>query len=503
MKNPSVHSIAFGIVLCLLSPHFLQAQSDPKSPKQLRRAIDSIVQDQAFDNAWWAILVVDLNKKETLYEHNATRSFIPASNTKLYTTAAALDILGPSFRYTTSVFTDGYVEGNSLIGNLIVRGSGDPVIGGRFNDGDLTETFRAWADSLKQQGITHIEGDIIGDDDVFDDQALGYGWSWDDEPFWYSAEISGLSFNDNCVDFALEAQTLHEPARIRWEPFNTTFIRYTNATRTISSGASIDEGYARPREENHFYLSSLVPEGQTDYESLTVHNPTLYFVHVLRETLIQEGISVLGLPIDLDALSIKPAYEQATVLASHQSVPLADIVRVINKRSHNLYAEQVLKTLAAEHPLPDSLYSPGSAAMGIGVATETFARAGVDTSRIQLVDGSGLSRQNLVTAEMTLALLRYMWQHEDETARTAFLESLPIGGLDGTLRFRYGNGPARGNVRAKTGTVSNASTLSGYITTARDTPLAFVLMVNHYTVRTAEVRAAQDAIINTLASYQR
>lgn len=490
------------LLTCSTATH-LYAQQSPKSPKELRRVLDRTLNDDAFSNAFWGVLVYDLDADKTLYARNASKSFIPASNTKLYTTAAALDLLGPSYRYTTTLFTDGTMTEGVLDGNLIVRGSGDPVIGGRFNDGDLTETFRAWADSLKLRGITHITGDLIGDDDVFDDQALGYGWSWDDEPFWYAAESSALSFNDNCVDFALVGQREAQPALIHWEPFNTTFVEVTNATRTITSSGSIDEGYARPREQNHFRLSSLVPEGKTDYESLSVHNPTLFFVHVLRETLIREGLTIGGISVDVDDLSIKPAYERLIPLASHVSAPLYDIVRVINKRSHNLYAEQVLKTLAVELPQPDSLYVPGSSAMGVAAAMETYARAAVDTSRIQLVDGSGLSRQNLVTAEMTLALLKYMWQHPDDSTQAAFLESLPIGGLDGTLRFRFSDGPARGNVRAKTGTVSNASTLSGYVMTAAGTPLAFVLMSNHYTIPTSEIRATQDTILNTLASYRR
>ncbi len=206
-------------VLSVLSP---VSTAQTTSIEELQGAIDLAVAESDMPNSWWTILVRDAETGWPLYEKDTGRSFIPASNTKLYTAASALDVLGPDFRYETSIWTDGVVVNGLLAGNLIVRGSGDPVIGGRFNDGDLTETFRAWADSLKARGIHRIEGDIVGDDDVFDNVSLGYGWQWDDLSFGYAAEISGLSFNDNCVDFQLVAQQLNMPAELTWFPSMTS-----------------------------------------------------------------------------------------------------------------------------------------------------------------------------------------------------------------------------------------------------------------------------------------
>ncbi len=498
-RRPALLLFAF----LLLAPLAVSAQ--PASSPQLARSIEAVLDDEAFENAWWAVQVVNLKTGEVLYSRNEKKNFIPASNTKLYTTAAALDQLGANYRYRTEVFIDGPVVDGELRGNLIVRGSGDPAIGGRFTDGDRTMTFRAWADSLKARGIRHITGDLIGDDDVFDDTPLGYGWSWDDEPYWYAAEIGGLSYNDNNVDFALDGKVAGQPAEVRWEPYNTDYVEVVNATRTIARSERINEGYARRRSTNIIELSSLVPEGQTDYESLTVTNPTLFFTHVLRETLLREGLSVAGRPVDVDDLPIKPDYEKGglQLVATYLSPPLPEIVGVINKRSQNLYAEQVLRTLAAEFPADEPDPEASTAEQAIEIAKKTFAEARIDTSRLQLVDGSGLSRQNLVFAEATVRLLQFMWNHPEAAVRAAFYESLPIGGLDGTLGYRYPDGPARGNVRAKTGTVSNASTLSGYVTTAGGTPLAFSLMANHFTVPTREVRQAQDKIVTLLATYRR
>lgn len=483
----------------------VRGKNGPRSPKQLKNAIQRILLEEQFENGTWAVLIVDLSTETVLYRHNEKRSFIPASNTKLYTTSAVLDQLGPEFTYQTTLYIDGPVADGVLEGNVIVRGSGDPVIGGRFNGGDRTETFRNWADSLASYGVSVINGDIIGDDDIFDDTPLGYGWSWDDEPFWYSAEVSGLSFNDNCIDFSITAQSPGMPGLLSWEPANTSFASVTNASISIDPESSLNEGYSRDRGTNSFRLFSEVPQGRVDRESLTVRNPTLFFVHVLRETLLASGISVIGRPVDMDDLSIKPHDSRDTMIrvATHESRPLKDIVTVLNKRSHNLYAEQLLRTLGAIHPVDDPDLDPGSAEMGIARAMDTFVAAHIDTSRIQLVDGSGLSRVNLVTAEMTSSLLNYMFRHDDDSTRVAFYRSLPIGGVDGTLEFRMRSGSAFGNVHAKTGTVSNVSTISGYVHSGAGTPLSFVLMANHYTVKTAKVRDAQDRIIELLATYRR
>ena len=345
------------IVLPLALP--LRAQPAPASPQDLVESINAVLDSTAFENAFWAVKIIDLASGETVYERNAKKSFIPASNTKLYTTAAALDLLGPDYRYRTGLYIDGEIdEEGALQGNLIVRGSGDPVIGGRFNEGDLTQVFRAWADSLQAAGITRIEGDIVGDDDVFDDLPLGYGWSWDDETYWYAAEISGLSFNDNNVDFAIEGQDVGAPAQVRWEPFGTDYIQVVNATQTIHPDSSIDEGYARERGTNTIHLSSLVPSGRTDTESLTIANPTRFFAYVLRESLLRSGLPVAGRPVDVDEMPIKPDYENGELrrIAVHTSPPLAEIAAVVNQQSQNFYAEALVKTLGAERPLsPEAL----------------------------------------------------------------------------------------------------------------------------------------------------
>ncbi len=501
------------LLLMLAAP--LQAQQTgiaPVSAPQVAAAsgplltlgvtLDSLFDAPAFENAFWGVSVQDAATGEVLYARNPRKSFVPASNTKLYTTAAALDRLGADFTFVTRVYADGPITNGTLKGNVVVRGSGDPVIGGRFNDGDRTETFRAWARDLRARGITRITGDIVGDDDLFDDVPLGYGWNWDDETYWYSAQLSALSFNDNCVDVAIKGLRTGAPARVTWEPGNTQYVQMINETETRAPGFGIDEGYDRARGTNRIVLTTEVGRGTTDYESLSVENPTLYFAYVLRDVLRDEGIRVEGDASDVDDRDAKPDYEKLQEITAHTSPPLSDIVSVVNKESQNLYADLLLKTLGAQEADVDAELEMGSHARGWAVAAQTFAQAGIDTSRIHLVDGSGLSRGNWITPEMSVALLRYFHRHPDAAVRKAFYDSLPIGGIDGTLRSRFRSGVARENVHAKTGSLGGVSSLAGYVTTADGRVLAFSLMCNHYVVPTSAVRDAQDAVMNTLASIR-
>lgn len=505
------------LVLALVTlPVAAAGQPAPRTSNQLHRDIEQVLADTLFDNAFWAVLVHDLEHNQTLFARNANKSFLPASNAKLYTTSAALDQLGPDFRYRTTLYAAGDVRDGVLHGSLILRGSGDPSLGSyydpttgeRIDSLDVTSVFRAWADSLRAAGITAVRGDVIGDDDVMDDQPLGFDWSWNDAPYASAAELGGIVFSDNVIALRTEGQMPGTPAHLTWLPHQTDYVDVINHTRSVPADSSSDLEYDRARAANVIYVSGEASHGRTIEEELTITNPTRYAVHVLRETLLEAGIPILGAPKDVDDLSIKPDYTSPALrpVATYLSPPLADLVRVVNKPSQNLYAEQVIRTIGVHTPVvetDDEDLEPGSTEMGVAAAMRTFARARMDTSRLRLADGSGLSRRNLVTAEMTMALLRYMWSHPDPATRAAFLASLPVGGIDGTLEYRFLNGPTQGAVRAKTGTLGGVSALSGYVPSAQDTPLAFVIMCTSHTVRASDARAVQDAIVDLLARYRR
>ena len=486
-----------------LPAHAQAPFSETAAAKELATAIEDTIATDTFRGALWGIHVVNLRTGTVLYSRNPDHNFVPASNVKLLTTAAGLEQLGPDFRYSTRVYVDGPIEDETLKGNLIVRGAGDPTIGGYEHSDDPTKVFRQWADSLKARGVTHIAGNIVGDDDRLDETPLGHGWSWSDISYAYAAQIGALVFNENTVDLTVRGRRAGQPASITWAPFNTDYVEVVNRSQTVSYRSEEDEKYQRLMGTNTIHVQTQVHPNGVESESITISNPTLYFAHVLRQVLLEEGISVGGRAADLDETATTVRYDTPAVrrVASYTSPPLSEIAQTLNYESQNLYAEQLLRTLAAEVPPPTTEdLPPGSSELGVEAVRETLGAAEVDTSRIQLVDGSGLSRQNLMQPQALTRLLKYMWLHPDADVSSAFYNSLPKGGQNGTLKYRFqGAAPGNANVRAKTGTLSNTSSLSGYVNSEAGTPIAFSIFCNHHLADGSQVRSAQDIIVNTLA----
>ena len=457
--------------------------------------LDSILDVRPY--TWWGAMVTEVSTGDTLFMRNVEHSFMPASVTKLFTTAAALDQLGPDYRYVTQLYADGPQISHALQGNLVIRGAGDPSTGAPGpNHMDL---FNSFADSLLALGIHEIGGHVIGDDNAFDDIPLGADWSWDDLVYGYAPQVSGLTFYDAIVEVEVHPTQPGTPGQLSVTPELMDYFIFHNRSVTLPHGQELEEGHAREPNSNHITISSAVPLGHSDPEELSVHNPTLYFVHGLRTLLDSRGILVRGKSVDVDSLSTALDYQNARVVARHTSAPLSELVATINKESHNLYAEHLLKTLGVEYPDPEEDSEPGSAAMGVAAAMRTYDAARIDTSRLQLVDGSGLSRKNLVTPAMTMKLLRYMALHPDTSIRESFLTSLAVGGKDGTLEYRFtGNAAGFGRVRAKTGSLGNVSALAGYVMREDGAMLAFVIFANHFHGRHSPIHSIQESFVNAL-----
>ena len=487
--------LAFWVSVAVMPPN---SAAQDLSPERLQSAIDALLTRAPLENAIWGIEVRDLLSGEVLYARNPTTSLIPASTTKLATTAAAIERLGPDFRLETGLYVDGEIVNGTLMGDLVIRGAGDPTIAEDLERYGARGVLRAWVDSVRAVGVRRIRGEIVGDDDVFDDVAYGPGWQWDDLRFYYAPEVSGLSYNENVVHFTLRGTRLGAPTDVTWEP-NTDYVRVRNQTLTTARGAGVQEEYDRTAEDNWFELRSRVPIGSVERERLTVHNPTLYFAYVFRETLRDAGIEVEGLPRDIDQREVKPRYEGLQRIARHESPPIAELAALVNKPSHNLAAESLLKTLGRGDLHTQGSTTAGTWERGSRVVREMLGRAGVDTAHVRLVDGSGLSRMNVVTAQALGALLRYMWFHPDETVRSAYVASLSVGGEDGTLSGRFASGPARGRVHARTGTMTSVSALAGYLTRDHQPPITFVLICNNHLVPSRHVRTVQDEVVNLLA----
>ena len=452
--------------------------------------------DPTFENAHWGVFIKSLKTGETIYSRNEKKMFMPASNMKLFTSSSAMIALGSDYRYTTRLVTTGTVKDSVLTGDVIIIGSGDPTISGRFNEGKVTETFEQWADSLKVRGIKAISGNIVGDDNCFDDEYYGTGWSADYETDYYAAQVSGISFNDNCVDFrVVPSANVADVCSLSWVP-NTNYVKVINQTVTAPLTDSVNDIYFyRVRGTNTVYVRGKMSIGKKELiESVAIDNPTLYSATVLKEALESKGIRVNGNPIDIDDIKDSLKYDNANQLASFTSVPYSVIIRTINKPSQNFYTEQVFRTMGKER------LGIGSMDNGRSAVNPVLSSWGVDTVRLRMADGSGLSRLDLITPFDIVSILSGMYK---EKYFLPFYESLPIAGVDGTIRNRMKGTKAEGNVHAKTGFIGYVRALSGYVTSADGEMFAFSMVANHYTVPTSKAEKIQNDVCVKLAEFTR
>lgn len=463
---------------------------------KLAQTLEEKFNDPQFENAHWGVLIKSLKSGEVVYSRNPKKMFMPASNMKLFTSSSAMMALGPDYRYVTRLLTNGEIKDSILTGDIILVGSGDPTISGRYNDGKITETFEQWADSLKLLGIKVIQGNVIGDDNCFDDEVYGTGWSADYETDYYAAQISGVSFNDNCVDFRIvPSANVADVCSVFVLP-DTKYITIINQTVTAATADSVNEIYFhRQRGTNTIYIRGKMSQGKEPWtESVAIDNPTRFTTTVLKEVLEAKGLVVNGSVIDVDDMTDTLRYDAAKPLASFTSVPYSVIIRTINKPSQNFYTEQVFRTMGKEK------YGVGSMENGKAAAYPILASWGVDTVRLRYADGSGLSRLDLITPSDIVSILEGMHK---ENRFLPFYESLPIAGVDGSLKNRMKGTKAEGNVHAKTGFIGYVRSLSGYVTSSDGEMFVFSMVANHYTVSTRLAEKIQNDVCVMLAEFKR
>jgi serine-type D-Ala-D-Ala carboxypeptidase/endopeptidase (penicillin-binding protein 4) len=456
--------------------------------------LDDIFNDINFSNANWGVVIQSLKTGEYFYKRNEDKLFIPASNLKLFTSAAGLISLGDDFVYETSVFTYGDVDGSVLRGDLIIQGSGDPTFSGRFYQGDMFSVFNKWADSLLDMGIDEISGNIIGDDNSFEEKGLGSGWEWDYESYWFAAPSGALSFNDNCVDITVMYDSTIQQSLVKVSP-NTRYVTVLNNVEAVPADSQTNIDVYRERGTNIISVFGTIRAGRDTVKTFcTVNNPTQYTMVVLKDVLERKGITVRGYPMDIDDITATLDYNRMNRLFTHNSVPLRDIIKVINKNSQNFFAEQLLKTIGLE------INNYGSYENAVEGCKLIFEDIGINPESMVIVDGSGLSRLNLVTPKQITALLSYMY---NSSFYVPFYNSLPIAGVDGTLAHRLKNTQAEGRIRAKTGYLGFARSLSGYAITADNEPLVFSMIVNNFNVPVKLAENLQDLVCLRLANFSR
>jgi len=491
-----------GLLLATLHAQSPNAGSSIATLAQLQTRLSEHLGQPRFAAALWGVKIVSLDSGKTFFERNAGKLFKPASNAKLFSGALALDRLGPDYRIKTSFYAAARPDsGGRLQGDLIAYGRGDPSLAARFNNSDYNKSLEPLVAALATAGVKRIEGELIGDESYFRGPPFGSSWTWDDLQNYYGAEVSALTQEDNVVDLIFTPGAKPgAPCLIVAQP-ETTFLTFINRTKTVNRGGQRAITLYRPLGENIVYVSGQLPLGTNYTDAVSVHNPALWFVTRLKQTLEHRGVTVTGKARAMNWLDREANPQDITKLvevSSAESRPVSEIVGKMMKPSQNLYAQLLLLQVGARsQKTGDSNQTTEEA--GIAELQRFAAEAGIRRGDLRFDEGSGLSRRALVTPNAIVGLLKYMARHRHATL---YREALPIAGVDGSLRNRMKATAAERNVRAKTGTIAGVNTLSGYVTSAAGERLAFSLMLNAYDADGKySVKQDIDAIAVMLAEF--
>lgn len=460
--------------------------------------IDSLTRIPSLDNAHWGILVVDPASGDTLYSRNAGKLFMPASNLKIVTASVALTQLGADYRYRTSIVAHGKIENGNLAGDLQLVGRGDPTVSDHMR-GDAMSPLHDIADSLVTHGVTRISGRVVPAGDAFPGPVLGFGWSWDDLDDDYGAGVDELLFNEGTSDLhvyggARAGEAVHvetRPARTfpRVRNRAVTIARADRDTARSAAGSSRPEPTLRATKDSSTWdivLTGEIAAGDSATVRVTHHDPDAAYVAALEEALRDRGIVVEDRTVTGDAHS--------DTLFTVFSPTLEEILPALMKPSQNQIAEALLKTLGLVRT------GVGTADSGRRVIERQLDAWGVRPDGAVIRDGSGLSRYDYLTPETVVRVLDQMRRSPNAAL---FYASLPIAGVDGSLRARMRATAAQDNLHAKTGALANARSLSGYVTTGDGRVLVFSMLFNNWTVPVADIDRAQDAIAVAMAGLRR
>lgn len=449
------------------------------SQVELKKKLDDLLQSRCLDPKNTGIKIYSLDRNKTIYQYQSGRLLIPASNVKILTSAAALSTLKPDYRFRTVLLHDGKLENGVLKGNLYLKGFGDPKL--------VQEELWRTAIGIKNKGIRRIEGDLIADDTFFDGKRYGNGWGKANRQRAYHAKLGALSLNFNVVNVHVQpGSKVGGPPVVVTDP-DTSYITVLNRATTIQPtrkkrGIDFKVDILHGKKGDKIRVTGKIPMNfEPKRYFRTVSNPPLYTATVFKEYLMREGIPISG------KIRLSETPSDASILHVHHSAPLSRVVADLNKFSNNFVAEQILKTMGAER-----FGDPGTDVKGIDVVEEFLSRHGIVKKDYTLVDGSGLSPRNRLTASQIVTILSAM--HGDIRFRPEFVSSFAIMGVDGSGKNRLEESRDRGSVRVKTGTLRRASCLSGYLETLEGELIAFSLLMNNL-CSVIEVQHIQDQII--------
>jgi D-alanyl-D-alanine carboxypeptidase/D-alanyl-D-alanine-endopeptidase (penicillin-binding protein 4) len=460
------------------------------SPIQsLQQDLIAITREPGVARGVWAVAVHSLDRDERLFELNPRTLLVPASAAKIVAAASAADAVGWNHRFSTTLRATGAIVDRVLRGDLIVSGNGDPSLGGRGG-----AEIGVLVDAVLGAGIGRIDGRVIGDDESIEEPRPQLAWAWDDLGYTTGALFGALNLAENRMTVTVApGAAAGRPAALQVEPHAATRPLANRAVTGPAGSTQLLYPEQRPGEPFLTIAGSIPAGARPALLNVAVGNPTLWFASVLRNHLQRAGVVVTGEAFDIDDVPQPFDRFAGSVVHSQYSPRLAELVRPMLKDSINLYAEAIMRLNA----LPGSLPTNDSALEGLRARMQAW---GVAADEQQIIDGSGLSRRDVITAEALLTVLRRTYAADPQSPLIA---GLPIAGVDGSLANRMRGTAAERKVMAKTGTMSNIRSLAGYATTADGERLAFVVIVNNFEGAGLAATQAVDRIAVRLAEFSR
>jgi D-alanyl-D-alanine carboxypeptidase/D-alanyl-D-alanine-endopeptidase (penicillin-binding protein 4) len=462
----------------------------------LSEIVDSVVNTKVLKNAQWSMFAKYIDNNEIIYAKNQNFVLAPASGLKVFTSSAALSILGEEYRYKTKIFFDGkIIRGSILKGNIYIVGGGDPTLGSDLVKGsiNLNDLLVLIYNAILEKGIRRIEGAVFADENLYEGNPISDGWSYGDMGNYYGAGCSALTINDNLYKVYFKpANKIGDEAKVlRTEPYipNLTF---TNYMKTGEEGSG-DNGYiySAPYQFNAI-LRGTIPAGVTEFFIKgSIPDPALFAAQILTKYLKDKGIEVKKRPEKLTKIK---TYEEKNLITEISSPPLKDIVYIVNKRSNNLYTEMLLRSIGY------TKNKKGTIESGINALKIYFTENGIDTEALDLADGCGLSRNDCITTKMMVDVLSLAYK---QPCFSSFYNSLGVTGDPNDISYysKYGVGTELAfNGRIKSGLINNVRSHSGYIKDKDGRTIVFSLIANNYN---GSVSAIDKIHINLMVALAR
>ena len=470
------------LLITLFKIFIFQTQSSDSlkviTPKEvIQRKIDSLVNSPFLENGFLGLSIKSVNSDKNIVEYNAKKSLQPASTMKLISSATAFIALGEDFKYLTILEYSGQIKDSILIGNIIIKGSGDPSLGSwRFkNQPDYKQLTDRWAKKIKELGIREIRGRIFGDGSLFDENVLPDTWSWGDMGNYYGAGSYGLNMNENLYWVTFKPSNYMESAPILKTSPDLPYYQKINRVLTDKSGTGDQVNIYSTPYQDVLIMQGFVPEGKDFSVKGSIPDPALFSAYFLQKKLLENGINVLETPLSYLEANKKNIYYQKPLqtfqIDTLSSPTLRDLAKECNFQSINLYAETFLKT-------PSVLLNLGSSTEdAIKGLKQIWHTKNVKLEGFKMKDGSGLSPANGITPNNMTDVLKAMYL---EKSFGAFYESIPIVGVCGTVSNLCKKTKAVGNVRAKSGSIDGVRAYSGYFTAQNGEMMCFSMMLNKY-----------------------